>query len=252
MLRRALLSFASAILITTVAQARTLSLSANQFSTYFGGTFGTTRLGDSAYGASSGASTKLDQKIPWTTSADLGVALSFSNVTLVVGGELLMPRALSDIKGTNASGTQLFTLSSTVRAYMPTAALELLFAKTPDSRWILGAGGGYAFVTLENKYEMTTAGMAQFGIGDHTENGRGQGTMLQVYFAGEWVFTDTASFVASLGYRNLIVDHVKATSLQDSLTGSQPAGSDMKNADGGNRTLDLGGAFAGLQFRFYL
>jgi hypothetical protein len=252
LIARSALLLLFAIALGPTAQARTLSLGANQFATYFGGSFGTTRLGDSAYGASSGSATKVDQKVPWNTSANVGVALGFSNVTLLVGGEMLMPRSSSEIKGTNASGTQLFTLSSTVRAYLPTAALELLFARTPDSRWIIGAGGGYAFVTLENKYEFTTDGLAQFGISNYTEKGRAQGTMLQVYFAGEWVFTDTASLVFSGGYRNLIVDHVKASADQDTITGSQSSGSDLKNSDGGYRTLDLGGAFAGLQFRFYL
>lgn len=243
--------FVSTLSVAGSAKARTLSLGASRVSTYIGGTFGTTRLGDSAYGASSGTSTTLDKKVPWTTSADIGMAFSFSSVNFVLGGELLMPRALSSVEGKNASGGRLFLLDSTVQAYMPTATLELLFLRTPSSRFLVGAGGGYAFATLENKYEMTAAGTSQFGVSDHTESGRGQGTMLQVYLGGEWVFTDSASAVFTAGYRNLIIDHLEAPVATTSLTGAQASGAELKNSDGGYRTLDLGGAFAGLQFRFY-
>ena len=234
------------------AEARQIDLNKAHFSTYFGGSFGNTRLGDSAYGASSGTGTTVDKKVPWTTSGDLGVAISFGRINFLMGGEILMPRSLSSISGKSASGADLFTLTSTVQGLIPMVNAEFVAYQTNSSRWLFGLGGGYVFASIENKYEMTAAGTSAFGVGDHVERGNGHGTLLQGYVGGEITLTDTAAIVVLGGYRNCIVESLQAPQDQKSLTGSQPSGSDLKNSDGGYRTLDLGGGFVGLQFRFYI
>ncbi len=244
--------FLASVLAAMPAEARKFDFGLESFSTYFGGSFGTSKMGDSAYGTSSGSGTTVDKKIPWTTSGDFGVAISLNRVNILLGMELLMPRTVSSIEGKNASGTLLFKLKSNAQAFVPMVNVEVLAYKAPHSRVLFGAGGGYAFASLENTYEMTSAGQSALGIGDHVERGRGTGTLLQAYVAGEFLFTDTVTAVLGGGYRNLIIQSLQAPQNGTAITGAQPSGADLKNMDGGHRTMDMGGAFAMLQFRFYL
>jgi hypothetical protein len=65
------------------------------------------------------------------------------------------------------------------------------------------------------------------------------------------MFADHATLVADLGYRYLRVNELKSSDDVTTFTGSYHAGDTLKNNDGSDRSLDLGGFFAGIGFRFY-
>ncbi len=234
------------------AEARVFDFKSESFALYVGGSFGSINAGDGAYALASGHGTQFDKKVQSATSAEFGLIFSATRFVLKFGGEYLMPRTQTGITGTSAAGAELFTLNSTVAAFIPMGNLELLFWKGATSRGYIGGGYGQAFVTLSNEYLFTAAGTSAFGVADYKEMAAGTAPFYQTYFGWEFLFTDTATLAFQLGYRSIKVEGLSATQPVTAITGPESNNTSIINMDGGQRSLDLGGGYANINFRFYL
>lgn len=239
-------------LISHQAEARRFDFKSEKFATYFRGSYGYSNVGRSPYGFSSGADVSVDKTITSNLSGEFGLLFSGQKVNFRVGAEILMPSEYSDIKGRGSSGDELFQLNSKVIAFVPMGNLEFLAYQTPVSRVLFGLGGGMALVALSNTYTMSSAGAAALGISDHSEKAKAEVFAWQTYLGYEHHFTDTVTAVFDLGYRHIPVKELKSTKTTTALSGGQTEGQKIVNMDGGNRSIDLGGVFAGLAFRFYI
>jgi hypothetical protein len=243
---------ACGVFASPAAEARKFDFGSETIATYFRGSFGPSLLGDGAYGLSSGADTTIDKKVQTNLSGEIGFVISGTRANLRLGAEYLMPRDVLGASGVNASGAERFTLTSKVSAVMPMATLELLPHVTPTSKVLIGVGAGYALVSLENVYTMTDTGTNELHVSSFTEKAQTQVPVYQGYVAYERLFTDTVTAVLDVGYRYLPVSAIQSAEAATTITGSHGSGEALKNSDGSTRTINLGGAYVGLAFRFYI
>ena len=248
----AVMTFILVMTSFTSAEARVFDFKSERFATYFGGTYGTTNLRATPYDISSGNGVSVDKKSLTGASGEVGFILAGEKLSLKIGVEVLVPQHQTAITGNNAAGTNYFSLDSQTLAYVPEVAVEYLAYRDATSHAMLGFGFGYAFVTLQNKYAMTAAGQAALGVGSYTESAHAQTMAAQIYGGYEAIFTDTVTASFKAGYRYLPVTSLKGTQNASAITGSQSDGSVLVNMDGGDRRLDLSGAFVGVSFNFYL
>lgn len=235
------------------ARARIFDFADKRASTYFRGSYGPSNVGDSAFGQSSGAGVDTDQTVSSHLSGEIGFVFAATKLNLRIGVEYLMPKKLSDVSGSNGSGAKMFDLESEITALIPGASIELIMYQSPVSRILLGVGLGLASVALENVYTMTPAGNAALGVGDFTEKGKANVATAQAYIGWERHFTDTVTVLFEAGYRHLPVAELESSSAAATISDSSLSdGEALKNMNGGTRTLDLSGPFAGLAFRFYI
>jgi hypothetical protein len=241
------------LFFSCVANARTFNFDTEHFATYVRGTYGPSSLGDSAFANSSGVGASTDRKVRSNFSGEVGFLLPYKTFNLRLSAEYLFPYHYSDIKGADSSGTTLYNLDSKVTAIIPMLNIEYLLRKSATSHFLIGAGGGLAFVSLDNEYTMQPAGTTAFpGVGDNKESATATALALQAYTGYEFLLSDSATLALDLGYRFCYVGSLKSTKDTTTFTGSETSGSDLKNSDGSNRTLNLGGPFVGLSLRFYL
>lgn len=257
MIKRFRIAFICAVIasvtsVSEVASARVFDFKNEFFSIYFGGSFGTTAVGDGPYASASAVPTTFDKKVSTATSAEGGFSLAFSRIALRVGIDYIMPRTQTGIIATNSSGTKLYDLTSDVSAFSYMGNLEFIAYRSTSSRAIFGGGYGISTVSLSNEYTMTTAGQTLFNIGGYTEKASGMAPVMQGYVGYEVLFTDTATATIQAGYRYLIVTELKANQDATSISGQEKNGQKITNYDGSDRSLNLSGGFVGIVFRFYL
>lgn len=242
----------SSVLSSSIAEARVFNFKDEHFAIYVGGTFGNSNAGDGAYSLSSGNGVSFDKKVQSTSSAEAGLLISLDQVNFKLGVDYVMPRELQAITGTDASGTKLFSLDSKVAAFVFGGGIELLPFRRPWHRALIGFTYGYAMASLTNRYTMTPAGSTALGVGDFSEEATGNGVMLQGYLGWEANFTDVWTITIHAGYRELLIPAFKSTKATTAISGNQSEGQDIRNMDGTVRSMNLGGVFAGINFRFYL
>ena len=130
-----LLTLASVLALwPSAAEARKFDFKTETFATYFGGTFGNSKVGNQAYAGSSGTDVTTDKTVQTTSSGDFGILLTGSKFAFRLGVEIIWPKAQTGIIGTNAAGTELFYLDSDIMALTPMANLELVAFQTSESR----------------------------------------------------------------------------------------------------------------------
>lgn len=247
------LLFAAACMVANGAQARVFDFKNESFAVYVGGSFGGINAGDGSYALASGYGTQFDKSVQSATSAEFGILLSGSRLALKLGGEYLMPRDQIGIIGSDTGGNKLFDLNSTMAAFIPQGNLELLFFKGSTSRGFIGGGFGEAFVSISNEYTFTAAGRSALGVpGDYKEMAAGTAPFYQAYLGWEFLLTDVATLAFQLGYRSIHVQGLSATQPVTAITGTEIKDEPVINTDGSQRSLDLGGAFANINLRFYL
>lgn len=240
------------VLYSFSASARVFDFKDEHWAIYIGGTFGNSSAGDGAYALSSGNGVNFDKKVLTTSSAEAGLLISLSRINLKLGTEYVMPRDLKGIKGSDASDTELFSLDSNVSALVLGGSLEMIAYQKPRARFLIGVGYGYAMASLTNRYTMTPAGTTALGVGDFSEEATGTGTMIQGYTGWELNITDVWTVTFHIGYRDLQIPGFKSTKATTAISGNQSDGQEILNMDGSARALNLSGAFAGINFRFYL
>jgi hypothetical protein len=248
-----LFGFAAALLSAPKAAARVFDFKSERFAVSFGGTFGPSTVGTSAYSASSGNGVVFDGKGALSNSSgEVGVLFNGQNMNLRLSAEYLWARDQVGLEGRDSGGTLLFNLNSKVNALVPVASLEFIVAKVGSSRGLLGLSWGYAFVNLDNDYTMTSSGQSTLGKGSFKESGSAKAPLAQIYTGWEFLLTDTVTTTFSAGYRYVPVSSFKSTKETDAISGQQHDSEDIKNMDGSVRSFDMSGAWVGLTFRFYL
>lgn len=248
-------AFASVALFCFSAEARKFDYKSEPIATYFRGTFGSSAVDNSAFGNSSGVGITSEGNARTNMSGEFGVVFSSQNMGLRLGAEILMPRNVMGAIGKDSSGTEMYELNSKMIAFVPTANLELYYPTSPESRIVLGAGVGLLALSVDNEYRLTAAGNTAFngqGITDHTESGSARTTTAQAFIGYETLFTDTVTATFDVGYRYAPVNGLKASKEVTTFTGTYAKDADLKNHDGTGRSMNLGGPYAGVTFKFYI
>ncbi|MBX3021732.1 MAG: outer membrane beta-barrel protein [Bdellovibrionales bacterium] len=249
--------FSFVLLILTLAplslHARVFSYKDTNLATYLRATGGLSSLGQSAFKESSGSQTdSIDGSSKFSYSGEIGFMFGAGNFNVRIGAELLQHRPISDGKGTNASGDELFQLNSSASAFVPNVTAEYTFETKNNTRVYALFGVGYADVTVENRYRMSTAGTAAYSVGNFDELMSATSTSYHAGVGVETLFTDNVTIALDLGYRHLQVGSLKYKTDVTGIGGSASKGEAVVNSDGSKRTLNLGGLNVGVNFRFYL
>ena len=236
------------------ASARKFSFSTEDMAAYFRGTGGMSAVEQSAFDKSSGTDTTLSsEKSSFNYGAELGFLFKIhESLNFRVGAEILQAK-VSDVKGTNSSGAERFTLESDIFAFNPMVNVEYVWGTGENSRFVGYFGFGYASVRLDNKYEMTATGATELSQNTFTEKSDGSFINGVVGIGWEGLFVDNTTVMLDAGYRFLDVNKLKHSADNPVMGGGTAAkGSEVTNADGSQRTFDLGGPYIGLSFRFYI
>lgn len=238
----------------SVSDARKFDFKSESFASYLKGTYGPSAVGRSPFGDSSGASTTVfDQTISSNYSGEFGFLLSTTNFNLRGAVEMLIPSHISDVKGKDAGDNILFNLDTRTTAVIPMFYVDIIGLRTPTSKAFVGAGIGYGYVKVENRYELTAAGLATYPtLGDFTEKAEGQAVASHVYAGYETLLTDTTTVVFDLGYRYLNANSLTHLAAADTFNGSVVRGDRVTKANGTSRGIDLSGGYIGLAFRIYI
>jgi hypothetical protein len=244
--------FAALFFWSEHSEARVFNFNSETFSAYFGGTFGSSSAGSSAFRSSSGADTQFDKSVQTAASGEAGLAIALSKFSLRLGVEYLLPRSLEGVIGSDASGTKLFDLNSDLSAWIPTISIEIQTYETASSRVLFGASYGIAFVGMDNEYQFTPSGQSAFGVGDYKESSKTQANMGQIYVGYEFHFADAVTAVLHAGARTLKASDFRSLKETNAISGQQTENGQIRDMNGDLRSVDLSGAFVGLNFRFYL
>jgi hypothetical protein len=234
------------------AEARVFDFKSETFAVYFGGSFGNSNASAGAFALATPTDVAYDKKVATAATGEFGLLFSGTKFNLKIGAEYLMPRDQTGVNATDANNTPLFSLSSKISAIIPEVIIEMMPYRGNASRAILGAGYGYALVSLSNEYTMTSAGTSRFGVGDYKETGTGSAFMLEGYAGWEFFFVDTTTVVLQAGYRYCQVKSINSSQDTNAIPGAQKSGQEILNSDGSRRAMDLGGGFVGINFRFFL
>jgi hypothetical protein len=237
-----------------IAEARVFNFKDSDVAAYVRGTGGLSALDQDPFGNSSGVGTTVNGSTSYDYGAEIGLMLALSpKLHLRIGAEVIQESPVS-APGTNSAGTQLFTLSSSVFVFNPNVALEYVYSTHGNTRFFGELGAGYANVSVVNQYTMTAAGTTALGgVGSYKETMQ-DNTMSAIAGLGlETLFTDNATLILDFGYRYLPVKGLVYKAPVDNIVspGGVTQGQQVLNADGSKRTLNLGGLFGGIAFRFY-
>lgn len=244
------------ILCASSAEARVFDLKSATMAPYFRGTGGTTPLGQDAFIHGSGTGTDIKSKSNYNYSGELGLSLNMSDrLNIRLGAELLSAIPVSNAAGNNSSsGAERFMLNSNITVFNPNVTLEILTMMGKNSRFYNTLGVGYASADLKNSYTMTTTGTSELsGLTSFDEKATGSSISYTTAVGFETIFADNVTMSLELGYRYLQFSNLSHTGTAKTIAqGDVQKGDTLKNADGTSRRIDLGGAFVGLTFRFYL
>jgi len=236
-----------------LAAAKVFTFQSGKNGAYIRGSLGTNGVGKKLFeDASATAVVYDDEKSTGTFSAEIGAQLSFESFNLRFGLETLRPKSVESTAAIGANDQ--FTVTSEIFSYGPTVTLEFVATTMQSVRFFYFAGGAYHWITMDNAYAFTPAGLTTFNPQtDHTE--KGEATAVS-YFAGmgfEMMFADNVTLAGDFGYRYMPVAGLKHSKAgQDMAQGTVLKGASVKNADGSDREFDLSGFTVALGFRFYI
>lgn len=222
---------------------------------FLGGTLGASQAGQDAFANADGGS-KVDKDTKYAYSGEFGVLLGLNeNLRVRMGAEIIQHSPISKAPGSDSSGTELFTLDSSIFVFNPNLVFEYSFKNLGSFRFFGEAGVGYAMVTASNAYAMTAAGTSALGgVSDYKEGMTGTAISSMAGVGMEMLFVDNTTFSLHAGYRHIPVAELKYAG--DVKTISQPGGvskgDTVLNSDGSKRALNLDEAFVGVTLRFFL
>ena len=227
----------SLLVVGPFANARKFSFKTEDVAAYFRGTGGMSALGQSAFKDSISSSTiSFSSEAPTLNlGGELGMLVKFTEQVNLRIGAMVLQSKIGGIKGSSPStSAEFFELESDIFVFNPQAVFEYTFKGTATSRFVLYAGLGYANVRLDNKYNINATGETVVGGG------------------WECLFVDNVTAFVDVGYRFLDANKMKHKTDEAVIGGNVTKGSELNNSNGQVRTLDLGGPFIGLSFRFYI
>ena len=117
--------------------ARVFDFKKESIAPYFRGTGGFSSVGNSGFADAKGGSTVLgSDKSTFNYSGEVGVLFHLvEQLSFRLGVELLQAQEVSELKGNNAAGTELYTLESGTFVFHPNAAVELIHSQTNSFRF---------------------------------------------------------------------------------------------------------------------
>ena len=240
------------ILFSLNTHARVFNINESSIATYFKGSFGNSNIGKDPYEKSSGAQTVFSESVDYNFGGEIGFMFPSKFYSIRIGMEVIAPHSPSGLKGNNASGTQLMRLDSNVYGIFPVAHLEYYIAKNAFGRVYLSLGGGYGKVTMSNDYTFTTDGDTTYNpLTSFSERASQYTYLVETAIGYEMAFVQAVTFSIDFGYRYSAARSLKYSDAVTNFNGSQSDGSPVLNSDGKHKSLDLGGVFTGLSFRFY-
>jgi hypothetical protein len=223
------------------AQARVLDINAEKFATYFAVTGGPSALKQSAFLDEANPAYTYDKKVDYNYSGEFGLLYSVGKIGFRFGFEIFKPSTLSDVNASNGGATA-YTFNSSYTAYAPKVGLEINLYKDSNSRAFIAGYAGAASVGVKNDYDT------------HSEEMKGNGTLYGGGAGYEGPLADNTTFVLEAGYRALKFEKLTySKDVPSAITGgSHIAGDPVNDVNGQARTLNFGGMYLSVGFRFYL
>lgn len=233
------------------AQARVFSFNDANLAPYLRGTGALSKVGQTAFSSSSGTDTVLKGESTYAYSGELGFLFGLGDSLKVRLGAELIEHKPVDAKGLNSSGAERFQLASSVTAFNPNLSLEFIYKTTADVRFYFLLGGGYADVTIDNRYKMSNNDLS---VGDFNEKLSGVAYSGHVGIGAETLLVDNVTFSFDLGYRYLPVRSLTYKAAVNNIVSPSGVvqGAEALNHDGNPRAIDLSGISVAMTLRFYL
>ncbi|MCB0349919.1 MAG: hypothetical protein KDD38_01975 [Bdellovibrionales bacterium] len=245
------------VCITSSANARVFSFKDSWVSAYFRGTGGVSKVADNAYEHTSGSDTQFEDDVDYNFSGEIGFAfLLGESLSFRAGVEGLQTKSII-ATGTNGATTDYMDVDSKSVAFNPNVSLEFGFLNTGTSRAYVFAGAGYANVKVTNAYSLTTAGAAYY-TAPATFKETWAATVLN-YNVGagyEMFILDNVTFSIDGGWRFFKASGFEydsaTTAIRGAGAGAVASGATVTDNLGNKPELDLGGAYVGIMFKFYI
>lgn len=232
------------------AQARVFDINKDSAAPYFLVSGGGSQVSTSAVEGEGNTGVTFTGGVNYNYTGEFGFLYSRSAASLRFGFEVLKPTSLE----TTASDTtsELYTATSELLGYIPKITLELNLHKTGDNRSFVAVSAGSASITMKNAYVLTAAGQAAYpGVVDHDTESKASSTLLAASLGYEGLLTDTTTILIEFGYRQLKFDNFKYSKDVTTFSGAKVSGDSVLLNTGLDRTVDFGGGFIALGFRFY-
>lgn len=237
------------------AQARVFNVNSESFAAYVSGTWGPSfeNTLNSDSNSTAGVAVSTDSKNPYNLSGEFGFIYATPKVNLRFGLEVIRPKEIADGKGKDASGAELYSLTSETSVLIPKAALEINLKNWSNVRMFLEMGAGYANLAGRNSYTFTAAGNTAYSsLPDFYEDLRANAPVYEGALGLEGLLSDMTTYVVQAGYRSLKFSEIKHNRDVTTFQGAVSKGDKATNLDGTDRTLDLSNYFVGIAFRFWL
>ena len=153
------------MLLAISAQARVFDMGKERFGSILRTTYLPAVPGDLPFSTSGGNNVSFNDRYTATSSYEFGVIFASGRVNTRLSFEIIQPAEKKGILGSDAAGTQLYTLSNSFSVFMPKLGLEFVLLQRPESRIFFALEAGSGSLTLQNSYAFTPAGSSAYGIG---------------------------------------------------------------------------------------
>jgi opacity protein-like surface antigen len=198
------------LFLPTIASARVFSYQEAKLAAYIRGSGGLSQVRQDPFGASSGGDVGVADDYQFEYGGELGFSYAFTEqVHMRLGAELIRHGPVSGTKGTNSSGTEYFSLDSSVVVFNPNLTLEYVYSTYGNLRFYALGGVGLADVTVDNKYTMTSSGSTALSVSDFTEKLHSSAYSAHAGIGLESLFTDNVTFSFEVDYRYLPITSLK-------------------------------------------
>lgn len=241
------------IFFSSLAQARVFNFSGEKFAPYIRGIYSPTSTGDQSFANSSGSGNTFSTKYSAYNSFEFGFAYKIRDLRIRFGFEALKPSALKEIVGSDAGGTQLYSLDNDIMGYAPKIGFELNIREWSTSRIYIAGDYGAMSMTVKNTYAFTAAGQSAYPtMVDFTEELKGSGQAIDGALGFETLMFDTTTLAVELGYRTLSIANLKHNKDYISFQGAVVKGDGARNDDGSERSLGMNNLYVAAAFRFWI
>lgn len=155
--------------------------------------------------------------------------------------------------GSNAGGTQLFSVDSEGISYGGLVSFDMQLAQTKTYNWKVSLGGGYEFIKLENTYSYSTAGQALSG-GQATaiESFKTAAPFVLLSVGTEFYLSGTTTMNVTAGYHYSMASDWKYGEGGNNFAGAHLQEGAAILEDGSARDVSWSYPFLQIGFQFYV
>lgn len=238
-------------LASTPAWARKFSLEQRHVAPYFKGSWNSSTIGKDAFKDANGNATGISEEVQYQYSGEFGLFLLSKSFGVRIGVLGVYPQILDNVEGKNSAGALQYNLSSSIYGVFGVIHLEYNMLFTPSSRMYFSVGGGIGSVTVLNHYKFVNANT--YSLGDFTEELRAYPPVFEGALGFEFLLLDNVTMFMDAGYRHLLVTdlrHQRDFSGFNSTTIHK--GDEARDVNNKRREINMGAAFVGLGFKFYI